>query len=424
MPMTPPSTHRSRPLAASLAALLAIASLSGCSSDASATGPTITVGLLLPFTGPSSGTAANFERAVLFAADRVNAGGGLQGKQLRIVSKDTHADLARSKQAVNELLADGAVFVIGPESDEIAQEITPILVAHGAALLSPLIGAANDATVDCAHAWFRLAPSARTLGEALAKQVAAHGVHSVAIMYAASNYDEAIRDAVRSRFVALGGTVPLETRLDPDAQSYARQVQQALAVGAEAVVLTSSPRAGALVVNEFDALSALPPRWFLSPLLKTDLLVQNVAPDALEGALGVAPKIYDTSTDFPSAFGARWQGDQPLEGAYFYYDAVGLLALALEKTDWAAATSSGDSQLPALEKALLSAASVSGEAVGWNDIEAGLGRQNNGENLYYSGLTGPLLLGRCGVRALGATTPWEVHQGSIQDDTPSSGAGD
>ncbi len=418
--MTAPSSHRSR----LLIALLAVSLLSGCSSDAGSSGPTITVGLMLPFTGPSSGTASNFERAVLFATDRVNAGGGIQGKQLRIISKDTHADLARSKLAVNELVAEGAVFVIGPESDEIAQEIAPILTAHQAGLLSPLVGAANDDTVDCSHAWFRLAPSARTLGEALAKQVAAHDVHSVAILYAASNYDEAIRDAVKSRFVTLGGTVPLEIRLDPDAQGYAEQVQQALAAGVGGIVLTSSPRAGALVVNEFDALSMTPPRWFLSPLLKTDLLTQNVAPDALEGALGVAPKIYDTSTDFPTAFGARWQGDQPLEGAYFYYDAVALLALALEKTNWDMAAESGESQLPALETALLSAAGPPGEAIGWNDIEAGLGRQNDGENLYYSGLTGPLLLSKCGVRALGATTPWEVHQGSITDDTSSSGTGD
>ena len=52
-----------------------------------------------------------------------------------------------------------------------------------------------------------------------------------------------------------------------------------------------------------------------------------MAPDALEGARGVAPKIYDTGADFPDAFASRWQGDQPLEGAYFYYDAVALGAV-------------------------------------------------------------------------------------------------
>ena len=50
-------------------------------------------------------------------------------------------------------------------------------------------------------------------------------------------------------------------------------------------------------------------------------------------ALGVAPKIYEAGQDFPQAFSDRWQGDQPLEGAYFYYDAMALLAVAQGKAD-------------------------------------------------------------------------------------------
>jgi ABC-type branched-subunit amino acid transport system substrate-binding protein len=402
--------------AVSVGALLG--ALPGCSSSNGADdGNSITVGLLLPFTGSSSATASNFERAVLYAADRVNAGGGVKGHRLRVVSRDTHSDLERSKASVMELINAGAVMVIGPESDEIAHEIIPILNAHQVGLLSPLVGAANDAAVDCSHPWFRLAPSARALGEALAKQVAAHQVHSVGLLYAASNYDEALRDATRSRFETLGGSVSLELRLDPNAQSYAVQVEQARAANVDALVLTTSPRAGALVVNEFDALSATPPRWFLSPLLKTDLLVQNVAPEALEGALGVAPSIHDTSADFPTAFGERWQGDVPLEGAYFYYDALAVLALAIEKTKL---DDAGAISLQALEKGLLSAAGPPGEGVGWNDLEAGLSQLRNSENVYYSGLTGPLLLNACGGRAIGLTSPWEVHAGSIQDDAEST----
>ena len=50
-----------------------------------ASGDAVTVGLLLPFTGPTSATTRNFERAALYAADRVNAGGGIHGRNIRIV---------------------------------------------------------------------------------------------------------------------------------------------------------------------------------------------------------------------------------------------------------------------------------------------------------------------------------------------------
>jgi ABC-type branched-subunit amino acid transport system substrate-binding protein len=394
--------------------LLAAAPLfAGCASSSSDADDSITIGLLLPFTGTNSATTNNFERAVLFAADRINAGGGIGGRRLRIVSKDTHSDFSRAQSSLKELIAEHAVVVMGPESADIAAEIAPTLAAQGVAFLSPLVGAADDDVVDCDVPWFRLAPSARSLGDALAKRLAAEDAGHVAILYEARAYDQALRSAVSKRFKTLGGSVVLEIKLDPDAQSYAGTISSALEANADAVVLATSPRTAALVVNEYDALSPKKPRWFLSPLLKTELLVENVAPEALDGAIGVAPKIYDQSTAFPDAFAQRWQGDQPLEGAYFYYDAIGLLALALERT---VLTSGGEIELSSLNAAVLQSAATRGESVGWNELETGVERLTEGSDVYYSGLTGPMLLNSCGPRALGASSVWRVHSSAIIND--------
>jgi len=131
------------------AAVVALAAASmGCGRTGPGdTGDAVTVGLLLPFTGDASATSSNFERAVLFAADRINAGGGIHGRPLRVVSGDTHSDLGRSRQAVQSLITAGAVVVIGPESSDIAAEIGPILADNRVAFLSPLVGAGNDRTV-------------------------------------------------------------------------------------------------------------------------------------------------------------------------------------------------------------------------------------------------------------------------------------
>jgi ABC-type branched-subunit amino acid transport system substrate-binding protein len=396
-----------------IAVPLAIAS--ACGGGAAASGDTVTVGLLLPFTGPSSATTRNFERAALYAADRVNAGGGIHGRPLRVVSRDTHDDVDRSRQSTDELIAEGAVVVVGPESAGIAQAIAPTLAAHQVVFLSPLVGAADESTLDCAHPWFRLAPSARSLGEALAKLAWAQNVRSAAVLHSADAYDAALSDAVDARFAALGGQITLRLELDPNAQSYAAIARQTIDSGVGSIFLAAAPRTGALAVNELGALSPQPLRWFLSPLLKTEVLVANVAPDALEGAAGVAPRIFDTGTAFPDAFSARWQGDRPLEGAYFYYDAVALLALALEKTAPGADGSIDVSLLPA---AIQDAASPPGEGVAWDELELGLQRMRDGGDVYYSGLTGPMLLDACGSRQLGATSTWQVHAGAIADVPP------
>jgi ABC-type branched-subunit amino acid transport system substrate-binding protein len=386
----------------------------------------IAVGLLLPFTGSASATASNLERATLFAVDRVNQAGGIDGQSLRLISRDTHSSRSRGVAAARSLADDGVIAVIGPESAEIAETLAPVLAERGVLFLSPLVGAAAEFGGPdgraCTTPWFRLAPSATTLGEALAKQAQAQ-TKRVAIFHTTSPYDQALGTAAASRFKALGGEVSLELELDPDAQSYANAVRSGIAAGVTDVILAASPRAAAIVVNEFDALSAKKPHWYLSPLLKTELLVQNVAPQALEGAVGVAPKIYERGTEFPEAFSARWLGDQPLEGAYFYFDAVMLLAVSLAKANY---QSAGDEVAPAmLSAAMLDAAAPPGEVMSWDELEVGLQRLSDGEDLYYTGLTGPLGLATfqgtggakrtCGKRAIGVTSNWTVVDGAITD---------
>jgi len=408
----PVGAHATTTISALGALASACLALGACTGTAPPAGDAITIGLLLPFTGADSATASNFERAVLYAADRINAGGGAHGRPVRVLSRDTHSEIARSRASIDTLIEAGAVVVIGPESSEIAADAAPTLAAAHVAFLSPLVGAADDATVDCSNPWFRLAPSAQALGEALAKLVFAENLQSAAVLYATDAYDKALSTAVQSRFTSLGGQVRLSLAVDPNAQSYAGPVHQAIAAGADSIVLATSPRTGALIVNELGAAGTARLRWFLSPLLKTDILLENVAPQALEGALGVAPKIYDTTPAFPTAFAERWLGDLPLEGAYFYYDAMGLLALALERTPLGP---DGTFDVTALQTAIHDAAAPPGVGVGWDELESGLARLRAGDDMYYSGLTGPLLLDACGHRGLGATTTWQVQSGRIID---------
>lgn len=392
---------------AACAVLLAACGCSASNDDGDEQGG-IVIGLLLPFTGSASATASNLERAALYAADRINAGGGIDGAKVRVVSRDTHSEVGRGLAAAEELADAGAVAVIGPESAEIAEEMRPLLAEKQVLFLSPLVGAAAEPSRTCDTPWFRLAPSAKSLGQALAKQARAQQVERVAVLYSTAPYDRALGGSAADRFATLGGEVALELELDPEAQSYAEVISKANRAGVTDVILAASPRAGAILINEFEALSSKRPRWFLSPLLKTDLLVQNVAPQALDGAFGVAPKIYEHGEEFPRAFSKRWQGDEPLEGAYFYYDAMALLAMALAKSTHT------DGALD-LSRAMLDAAGPPGEGVKWDALENGLHQVARGRDLYYTGLTGPLSLQTCGSRSTGITSDWTVEQGRIVD---------
>jgi ABC-type branched-subunit amino acid transport system substrate-binding protein len=240
--------------------------------------------------------------------------------------------------------------------------------------------------------------------------VIASGLRRPALLNTDGQYDLALRNAFEKRFVTLGGQVGFEETLPRNAQSYDESLSDAVAAGIDSILLSTSARSGALVVNGVGLLTRSHPRWFLSPLLKTDVLLQNVIPAVLEGAVGVAPRIYDASSDFPNAFAERWSGELPLEGAYFYYDALALAAFALEKAPLAG----GRFEAPALRSAILSVAGPPGEAGRWNEIGLSLSRLRGGGSVYYTGLTGPMFLESCGNRQVGASSTWQVHDGRIE----------
>jgi ABC-type branched-subunit amino acid transport system substrate-binding protein len=400
------SPHR---FSARLLAVWGLALAAGCSEPEETDHDAVTIGLLLPFTGGDSATASNFERAVLMARDQVNEGGGVSGRKLRVISADTHSNLERAEASARQLIEAGAVVLIGPESTEVAEHIKPLADENDVVVLSPLVGAADDRDVDCDKPWFRLAPSARVLGEALAKRMVADGFMRAAVLSAAGAYDRALADAFESRLVPLTGQVVYRGTLARDAQSYAGSIDRALAQNVDAILLSATPRTAALVVNELGVLTSDRPQWYLSPLLKTELLLQNVVPEVLEGGIGVTPRIYDVSEDFPLAFGERWPGDAPLEGAFFYYDAVALIAFGLEQ----ALRDSGELNAEVIGDAILDVAGGPGEAARWNELPLYLPRMREGAQVYYTGLTGPMLLKPCGDRQVGASSDWEVRSGQI-----------
>ncbi len=369
------------------------------------------MGLLIPFTGSNAATAGNLEQAVRFAAGKVNDAGGIGGVRIRIVARDTHSDSIRGLEAIEDLKQARVEAVIGPESAEIAQALLPELTDGDVVLISPYVGAAETPALDCTRPWYRLAPSAKTLGEALAKLMAAEAVQHVAIFYEGDDYNLALANSAGRRFARLAGETPRRFELEPRAQTYAASLRAASEAGVETILLATSPRTGALVVNEAYALNDTQPRWFLSPLLKTDLFALNVLPGALQGALGVAPKIYEDAEAFPEAFSERWRGDEPLEGAYFYYDAMAMLALGLQQR--AADRAAAGGAASTLQTALRDVAAPPGEAVSWDELESGLERLALGKEMYYSGLTGPMLVDACGARRLGVTSVYSVRDGKI-----------
>lgn len=391
-------------------ALVALALSQGCAPLQDA--DHVSVGLLLPYTGSQAAIGSSLERGAIMAVEYANSAGGIQGRPIRLLFADTHSDPQRAMASVHNLLDQGVVAIMGPESAEVAAAILPAMQARNVLLLSPFLSDAVQLQAPPDRPWFRLAPSARALGEAVAKQLFQDGRSQTAIAYTTNRYCQDLAVAAQERFITLGGTVSVNQPLDPDQNSYSQEVV-ALAAALDALVLMADPLPAARLVNDL-YVSAPGSQWnfYLSPNLKTESFLQNVIGPVLNGSVGVAPKLGQDVSSFSQAYRQRYLGEEPLEGTYFYFDATALLLLAVQRDARVRGVEllgNGDQ----LAAAVRQVSTPSGISAGWDELAGGLKRIGQGTQVYYSGLTGPILWDAAGSRALGTTEVWTIEDGRI-----------
>jgi ABC-type branched-subunit amino acid transport system substrate-binding protein len=373
----------------------------------------LNVGLLLPFTGEVGAMGINLEEAAMMVADQVNGSGGLTGKRLRLVVGDTHSDPARALVSLNHMLDQGVVAVIGPESADVAVAILPILKQRRILFVSPHGTDSVESTdADADYPWFRLAATPTSFGQALAKRMIADGQGGASIIYTSDLYNSALAAAAAAGLQQLGGSALAQIALPVGHEDYSNLLMRASAANLQTVLLAADPISGARIVNDTSVIYPSPDRgWYFSPTLKTNSFVANAFPEKIEGAVGVAPSIFASSDAFEAQFTATWNGDVPLDGAFYYYDALTLVALSIERA-WMGAGKQ-DPTFEALRDSVRSVAYTFGIVTEWNQIPTALDLIRDGQTTYYTGLSGPILLDNQGERQMGTAAFWQVVGGKI-----------
>jgi branched-chain amino acid transport system substrate-binding protein len=375
--------------------------------------------LLLPYTGANGAAGANYERGVLMAADKINAAGGLFHRPLRISYADTHSDLQRGKEGARALVDEGVVAIIGPEDDELAREISGDLNQTGVALLTPSSSSA-PASSSAVSLWFRLAPSGEDLGIALARRMKSNGASRVVTVSTTAEYDTSFATGVNERLSASGSPSLASVQINARAADFSDAIHAIVTADPDTIVLAADASTGSRFVNEYSLIVGhADEKWYLSPTLEQQAFVQNSFPDIVEGMIGVAPAVSDnevqTST-FSNAFEQDWSGSTPTTGAFFYYDALAVFAIA-----FAGAAEAADSPMPpsgSVRQHLLAASGQSGLVIQWNDLARGITLASQGTGVYYSGLTGVISFDKTGARSAAYTRFWTISQGQISSATP------
>jgi ABC-type branched-subunit amino acid transport system substrate-binding protein len=118
------------------------------------------------------------------------------------------------------------------------------------------------------------------------------------------------------------------------------------------------------------------------------------------------------SAAFAQAY-TEWSGETPAQAAYFYYDAMAVMALALEKA-WhdAGAQPSGDQ----IRAALPAVSGPPGEKVRWDELARGLELVRAGTDVDYVGASGDVDFDDNGDVRLSRADFWTVRGGAVVRD--------
>ena len=116
----------------------AVTLASGLAAPAIAANDPIKIGYLPALTGPSSSTGVGINRGVQLGIEAINKAGGVNGRQLELVSRDTQSDPTKAVNAVSELTQRQKVAIIfGPVNSGEALAATPLIARDKVPMLHP-----------------------------------------------------------------------------------------------------------------------------------------------------------------------------------------------------------------------------------------------------------------------------------------------
>lgn len=249
----------------------------------------ILIGLNYPRTGHYKEEGLAQMRAALLAIDEINAQGGLLGREVKLISRDTASRPEKAARNVDKMVEDGAVMLFGSVSSAVA-----IAASARARQLNTLyfatIGYSNDVTDKSGHRYvFRESSSATMTGRALG-QYLSEKFPDKTYFYVTADYtwghssEQALRENTNTTDTSKhkGVLLPFPTAKQSD---YTAVLKQALESNADIVALVLYGHDLVRAMRTADTLGLTKKVQIIAPNL-TQSVLEQAGPGLMVGVIG------------------------------------------------------------------------------------------------------------------------------------------
>jgi branched-chain amino acid transport system substrate-binding protein len=197
----------------------------------------ITIGYLPALTGPSSSTGVGMNRGIQLAVQEINAAGGINGRPIELIVRDTQSDPTKAVNGAAELSHGAKVsFVYGPVNSGESLAVVPLLARTNTPQMHPCW---VDSLTDSKKypMCFRNAPTNQQIGAAANRYVVdVLKCKKVAVISDTTGYGTASVNAYVPMLKAKGTEAVYQGNVDAANPDLTAEIMRMRSAGAEAIM--------------------------------------------------------------------------------------------------------------------------------------------------------------------------------------------
>lgn len=341
------------------------------------------VGVIIPETGRAARYGAPIREGMDLAVEEVNAAGGVTGKPMRLIYKDSATDPDIGVAAARQLISEDKVrAIIGAVSSSVtARIVDEVIDSAQTVLLSPAASSPN--LTDRSPYFFRVYPSDTFEGARMAELISSDlRLRKLVVFAVIDEYGAGYKKGLIGRYRAKKNREVLKVfNYAPEQSDFSAMVAETIQLQPEAIFLIG------YVDRIADLVKTLRGAGITTPIFSSGSITPEfptLAGEAAEGVVFSRPDFRMIGnaaqvSRFIAAYTARY-GHEPGDYAAYGYDAVKILAAAIADNETAGAGIHLALRTPTTD---------------------------------YRGVTGNIVFGSAGGDVVASPTTYIIHQGQV-----------
>ena len=274
----------------------------------------VRIGVLLALTGD-----VEFKEPLEWAKDTINSEGGIGGRKVELVYKDTTTGNI-TRQAQEFLNDDSIRIVIGPTTSDEMYALAPAFIAKKKVLISPTATSGDIIRAFGKNGYYvwRTTQGDAAQVKVILTILKGKGATKVALLAENSTYGQTFYDWTGFFATEYGIDVPFIRQFDAGSDRLDADVEEALTMEPDYIVAAAGPEDAVSIKRAIDR-SGSQTKLFLTDAAATPVLIRSLGA-AAEGLEGTSPTA-DPASGFTDAYEKKF-GKRPADFAAPAYDAL------------------------------------------------------------------------------------------------------